>query len=217
MAKYKSLKEKAYSIIRKKIISCDLMPGDIVNEKELIEEIKTSRTPIREALNLLEKENLVKILPKKGVIVTNVNTVDIYNIFSVRKIIEPFVAKTATKNIKLDELNYFYKAYTSTNELSLIEYLELSRKFHLTIYDATNNQYLKDIALNIYDQSSRIRFLLRRIDKTRKDRAHKEHIDLIKAFLERDEAKAEQLMSNHIEMLEKKCLGMIPVFKNHIQ
>ena len=51
----KYLKDKAYEMIREKIVNCELAPGSVLNESELIEEIGASRTPIREALNKLEQ------------------------------------------------------------------------------------------------------------------------------------------------------------------
>ena len=84
-----SLKERAYRIIKDKIIRCEYMPGDFLNEKSLIEEIGASRTPIREALNKIEQENLVKIIPKRGVVVSEITMKDISEIFQVRECVSP--------------------------------------------------------------------------------------------------------------------------------
>ena len=61
-----NLKNKAYSVIKERIISCQYKPNSFLNEADLIQEIDASRTPIREALNKLEQEGFVKIIPKKG-------------------------------------------------------------------------------------------------------------------------------------------------------
>ncbi|MFR1039015.1 MAG: GntR family transcriptional regulator [Clostridium sp.] len=60
-----NLKNKAYQIIKERIMSCDYKPNTFLNEADLIEEIDASRTPIREALNKLEQEGFVQIIPKK--------------------------------------------------------------------------------------------------------------------------------------------------------
>lgn len=59
-----SLKSKAYEIIKKRIVSCEYAPGDILDEKALIDEFGVSRTPIREALNVLAEEGMVDIMPR---------------------------------------------------------------------------------------------------------------------------------------------------------
>ena len=85
----KYLKDKAYEMIREKIVNCELAPGSVLNESELIEEIGASRTPIREALNKLEQENLVTIIPKKCIIVRGITIDDIAEVFDARAVIEP--------------------------------------------------------------------------------------------------------------------------------
>ncbi|MEG2678136.1 MAG: GntR family transcriptional regulator, partial [Oscillospiraceae bacterium] len=68
-----NLKEKAYAKIKENIISLAYAPGEFLNETQLSEEIGVSRTPVREALNHLEKENLVRVIPKRGVMVSEIN------------------------------------------------------------------------------------------------------------------------------------------------
>lgn len=60
-----NLKQIAYETIKEKIINCEYMPNDILSEMMLMKEIDASRTPIREALNMLSQEGLVKIIPKR--------------------------------------------------------------------------------------------------------------------------------------------------------
>ena len=64
-----NLKQIAYETIKSKIIHCEYKPNDILSEMMLMEEIDASRTPIREALNMLAQEQLVQIIPKKGIMV----------------------------------------------------------------------------------------------------------------------------------------------------
>ena len=66
-------------------------PNSFLNEADLIQEIDASRTPIREALNKLEQEGFVKIIPKKGVMVTGLSLTDINQTFEARLLLEPFI------------------------------------------------------------------------------------------------------------------------------
>ena len=63
----KSRKEIAYDYIKPKIVFCELKPGDILDEKKIIEELGFSRTPIREAISELAEEKLVTIMPRRGI------------------------------------------------------------------------------------------------------------------------------------------------------
>ena len=60
------LKTFAYTSIKEKLLHCDYEPGSVLNETALCQELKISRTPIREALNRLSQENLIQILPKRA-------------------------------------------------------------------------------------------------------------------------------------------------------
>src|ERR1700737_5592200 len=76
----RSQSEEAYLRIRDRIVSLDMPPGSVVNESRLREELKIGRTPIREALQRLSRENLVKSVPHRGTFVTDVNITDLARI-----------------------------------------------------------------------------------------------------------------------------------------
>ena len=86
-----SLKDKAYSIIKERILTGKYESGIMLNEVALSEELGISRTPIREALNDLEHEMLVKVLPKKGTQVCGIDFEVVRDLFQVRILIEPFI------------------------------------------------------------------------------------------------------------------------------
>ena len=77
----KSLKDIAYERIRSRILQCDYLPGAMLSETALCQEMEISRTPVREALNKLEQENLVTIYPKKGILVKDLSVKDLHAIY----------------------------------------------------------------------------------------------------------------------------------------
>ena len=99
-----NLKNKAYQIIKERIMSCDYKPNTFLNEADLIEEIDASRTPIREALNKLEQEGFVQIIPKKGVMVTGLTLVEINQTFEARILLEPFIINNYMNRIDRNAL-----------------------------------------------------------------------------------------------------------------
>ena len=73
----RSLKEVAYSSIKKRILSGVLAPGDVISERTFVEELGISRTPVHEAMALLAEEGLVRIMPSRGMVVSPISMKDI--------------------------------------------------------------------------------------------------------------------------------------------
>jgi len=206
----KSLRDQAYEIIKNKIINCELVPGSPLIEKELMEEIRSSRTPIREALSKLEHENLVTIYPKRGIFVTNITIKDIVDIYTVREAVEPLAARLATPHIDLSQLDPYLQIYADPNrKFDLEEHIRTDREFHSIIANSTGNLYLAQTLLKIYDQNSRIRIMSKLKVKARHNEARQEHYELIKAFMDRDVEKAEMIMKEHIANGKKTAMKIV--------
>ena len=94
-----TLKGHAYFYIKNKIINCEYQPGMLLNEEMLKDEVKASRTPIRDAISRLEQENLVKILPKKGILVSELSIREINSIYESRMMVEPYVIQNYANRI----------------------------------------------------------------------------------------------------------------------
>src|SRR5450830_1834005 len=95
----RSQSEAAYLRIRERIVSLDMPPGSVVNEGRLREELKIGRTPIREALQRLARENLVRSVPHRGTFVTDVNITDLARITEVRVVLESHAARLAAERL----------------------------------------------------------------------------------------------------------------------
>ena len=85
-----TLKEHAYNCIKQKILNCEYQPGMFLSEDLLKNEMNMSRTPIRDAISRLEQENLVRILPKKGILVSGISIREIQSIYEARLLLEPY-------------------------------------------------------------------------------------------------------------------------------
>src|SRR5207245_6385264 len=102
-------------------IGClEMARGSGVNEARLREELRIGRTPIREALQRLARENLVRSIPHRGTFVTDVNITDLARITEVRIVLEAHAARLATEKI------------TTTDREEMVELLELVRRGHVT-------------------------------------------------------------------------------------
>src|SRR5437764_13813037 len=101
----RSQSEDAYFKIRDRILCLDLAPGSVVNETRLREELAIGRTPIREALQRLAHEKLVRSVPHRGTFVTDVNITDLARITEVRVVIESHAARLAAEKLSAADRN----------------------------------------------------------------------------------------------------------------
>lgn len=77
----KDLKNHTYCILKERLVNCIYPPGTLLNEAQLAADLGASRTPVREAISRLEMEGFVKIMPKKGIYVTDISLNDVLQIF----------------------------------------------------------------------------------------------------------------------------------------
>ena len=130
----RSQSEEAYLQIRARIVSLDMPPGSVVNEGRLREELKIGRTPIREALQRLARENLVRSIPHHGTFVTDVNITDLARITEVRVVLEGHAARLAAERLSpgdrdalallLEVLQEYLRPYREARE-KLLQHPEL--------------------------------------------------------------------------------------------
>ena len=100
----KSLKDKAYDELKELIISGKLEANERIDEDFLSKSLNVSRTPVREAINRLEQEGWINIVPRKGMFVNNISLKEINDIFQVRSNLEPIILEMAFYKINREDL-----------------------------------------------------------------------------------------------------------------
>src|SRR6266849_5474816 len=133
----RSQSEEAYIRIRDRIVCLDMPPGSVVEEGRLRDELEIGRTPIREALQRLSWENLVRSVPHRGTFVTDVNITDLARITEVRVVLEGHAARlaaergTATDREAIGDLIERLDQVELTNQREL---MRLDQAIHRQIY-----------------------------------------------------------------------------------
>ena len=102
-----TLTDRAYDALEEMIVTLRLAPGSAVSEAELSERLGIGRTPIREALQRLAREKLVQILPRRGVIVSDINVKSQLRLLEVRREIDRLIARSAARRATPTERNRF--------------------------------------------------------------------------------------------------------------
>lgn len=200
----KSMKNIAYEKIKAKIISGEFSPGSSLSEIRLAEDIGISRTPIREAILMLESEDLVRIYPNKGPIVTEMSLDDFVYISQIREGLEGIAARVACDmdikgKEKLSDIKLKLLALDNLQDLTQRELsFKYGREIHDIIMASTKNERMIKIVDNMVLNIERI-MVISRLANQREEITHKQHIKIIDAILARDYDEAEKQMRNHIQ------------------
>lgn len=153
--------EKAYEFILNKIITVDLEPGSVIEERKLMEDSDCGRTPVREALKRLQAEKFVVVSPRRGMYVAPITYTDINRIYEIRVELEAFSIRLSAERIteaQLIELDTHLSMYGDVANFSIPEQISVDREFHFITYQANHNLLLIDDLKRYYNMSQRIWF-----------------------------------------------------------
>jgi DNA-binding GntR family transcriptional regulator len=202
----RSQSEEAYLRIRQRIVCLDMPPGSVVQEARLREELEIGRTPIREALQRLAHENLVRSIPHRGTFVTDVNITDLARITEVRVILEGHAARLATERLgaadraSLTEMLEVLEGGGVSDQRDL---MRLDQQVHRQIYRAARNSFLESTLERYFNLSLRLWYLV--LDReVRLREAVKEHVEMLRAILAGDASAAEESMRRHVTGFERE-------------
>ncbi len=202
----RSQSEEAYLRIRERIVTLEMPPGSVVNEARLREELSIGRTPIREALQRLARENLVKSVPHRGTFVTDVNITDLARITEVRVVLEAHAARLAAEKLSgadREAVEDLLKVVASRSVSDQKELMHLDRQVHQTVYRSARNPFLEATLERYFNLSLRLWYLVLHRE-VRLREAVDEHVELLKAVLAGDARRAEDIMRRHVLGFERE-------------
>lgn len=193
--------EKAYQMIKEKIIKTELLPGSVIREADLMQELDLGRTPIREALKILQTENLVVVKPRRGIFVSDIAITDLAQIFEVRLELAALAARLATKRItpgQLKRLRDLAAQYEEINHQDKNSLIRIDERFHTLIAEASHNEFLRQNLEQYYNLSLRIWYLAIGLASP-EDIDVTAHLDLLEAIESKDAEKAAETITKHIK------------------
>jgi DNA-binding GntR family transcriptional regulator len=197
-----SLRELAYAQIKQRIISCELRPGDAINEAQLTNLLGLGRTPVHQALHRLEMEGMVTILPRKGVMVTPISLNDILDMIDVRVCNEQLCVKLALERAQESDFVQMREILGRTPALlerrDVNGLMEVDLQFHLAISAAARNRVLADLLRTLHEKQARFWFLTLS-EMHHSERIYDEHTQILAAMENRDSDAAIQAIQHHID------------------
>jgi DNA-binding GntR family transcriptional regulator len=196
------LTETAYEVIKLDIVHCLLEPGSQVTEEQLAEKYGVGRAAVRAALNRLCQEKLVRLQKRRGYFVAPITLKHVNDIFQLRMVLEPAVARLAAGRVDGDllyRLNELCRAeYQTGDAVSAAAFLSTNTDFHLAIAEAIDNELLYDMLATLFSKVERAHHL-GHILHDRNEEALHEHTELVEALVAGDADRAEGVMATQIQ------------------
>jgi DNA-binding GntR family transcriptional regulator len=204
MKKRENLKEKVYSIIKKRILHFELKPGEKILETEIADDLGVSRTPIREALNKLEQEGLIKTLPNKGYFVSDVTATEIEELYEIREALEVLAIRAAAKNchkedwIRLEQtLHSQARDQGKDSEKLHGQLFKEAHEFHQEIARISGKETIRQMLNTVSERINRFQWMnLFLADRAGSSRD--EHIEIVKLFKQGKVEEAVAATQKHI-------------------
>jgi len=144
-----SLAKQAYITLRDRIVALDLAPGALLSETTLGESMGISRTPIREALKQLERDYLISVLPRRGIVVTEINLHDQLLLLDIRRGIESALFARAAERSSAQQRQRFAELAAALTETAarndLAAHYVVDREFDSLIDLCANNRFMTDM------------------------------------------------------------------------
>ncbi len=139
------LTELAYALLEERIVRLELTPGETVTEQQLVHQVGIGRTPVREALQRLAREGLVRILPRKGIVVSPIDPEAQLRLLEVRREVERLVARLAARNAAPEERARFADlaaAFRHAGDTGDdVRFMRTDRAFNDLCLDAARNEF----------------------------------------------------------------------------
>jgi DNA-binding GntR family transcriptional regulator len=200
------LSDKAYHLIRQKIITLELPPLSTINEQELMDDLGLGRTPIREALQRLSAEDLVFFAPRRGIFVADISITDLQKIFELRMVLEGFCAQLAARRATEAQLTEMHAAIEALEQVADGDgkaLMATDEHFHELLYEAADNEFLADTLRRLHALSFRLwHLVLNRLGDIRG--AMEQHVKITEALKARDGVRAKVLIQEHISEFQQQ-------------
>ncbi|MFE7977492.1 GntR family transcriptional regulator [Streptomyces shenzhenensis] len=194
----------AYRQVRDRILSGELGPGSVIQQRELASLIGISTTPLREALRRLKSEGLVELDAHRDARVSPLRAEEARDLLEIRRSLDPLAAALAAERRTKADIQAIRAAADGLAPLPShpsVEQLVAHRSFHAAIYRASHNDLLIETLEGLWDKADRYRRLALRTDRGQaaRDQKTKEHNALVECVALGDSAGAAQVMREHID------------------
>ena len=201
------LRDDIYTALRSEILTCTLLPGSELREQQLAQRFSVSKSPVREALLRLQRDQLVEVAARQGYRVTPISMKNARDMYSFRAVLESACAVAAVQRASdaclaaLDVHRKFPK------RLSTEEFVRRNREFHCQLFEASHNGPMAAAARELIEQMDRMTLIsIHTIQNEDTVELIREHCEIIDALQARNGRLAAKLLREHVGAAAKRML-----------
>ncbi|MDK8189939.1 GntR family transcriptional regulator [Paenibacillus sp. UMB7766-LJ446] len=208
-----SAKERTFSQLQRWIIDGTLQPGEKLIDAELADSLGVSRTPIREAFQLLEVQGLVSTHPGKETKVTEIEKDDIFKMYSTMAALQALAAEVTAKIIvpeQIEQLRLINLEFASAIKSGqAYQAMETDEQFHNLIVEYSDNPYVTSFSASLQIHIRRFKYVFLKQPITATQASVDEHASIIKAFERKDSDCAQALMKQNFIRPMQELQGIL--------
>lgn len=208
-----SAKERAFSQIQRWIIDGTLQPGEKLIDSELAESLGVSRTPIREAFQLLEVQGLVSMHPGKETKVTEIEKDGILKMYSTMAVLQALAAEVTAKIIvaeQIEQLRTINLEFASAIKGGqAYQAMETDEQFHNLIVELSDNPYVASFSASLQIHIRRFKYVFLKQPITATQASADEHAAIIEAFERNDSDRAQATMKQNFIRPMRELYGIL--------
>lgn len=212
---YLPLRDVAFQKLRQAILRGELTPGQRLMEIQLAEQLGVSRTPVREAIRMLEQDGLAVMIPRRGAVVAKISGKNLRDVLEVRLALEELAVQLSCVRMEeedftaLAEANQVF-AETVTGE-DIVRMAEADEQFHDIIYRASDNERLVQLEMQMREQMYRFRIEHLK-EKNKRGQLVESHREILESLRRRDADAATRAIRSHIKAQEVIVMKKIEEF-----
>lgn len=204
--------DEAYDYLKRRILLCELAPGEELREGALAESTGIGRTPIREALRRLVQEGFVDVRPRQGYRVSPITLASVHDVFELRLLLEPAAVELAIRRAPREAITALHDLaharYVHGDQESYERFIVDNLNLHVQIAESTGNQRLAHMLRNLLEEMQRLFFLSLDARDSSIEQMH-EHHELYDAMLAGDVETARRIVVDQIEQSRQRVIDAL--------
>ena len=209
-----ALSQKIANSLKHEILSGKYPPGDRIRQDDIAAQFGASRSPVREALRILEADGLVNLVAHTGAWISELSLSECEEMYQLRERIEPLLLRLSMPHLSeenLIELNKLVDNMTKTNDVET--FLKLDREFHLLTYSGAETILISDMVNRLWNTTQHYRRAYSKMmAETSFKPAHYEHELLMSAIRNQDADDGERILHGHIRRTRLQLAAHPDVF-----
>jgi DNA-binding GntR family transcriptional regulator len=209
LAYQQQLTDRVHAALHEAITSGRLAPETRIKQEQIAAELGVSRTPVREALHVLEREGLVRLVPRRGALVQGFTAADVRELYELRELLEPAAAELASARAGADERRAVQRLALLTDRRR--DGFAPNRDFHHALCAPCGNGLVMRTLDSVWTHRAAERlFAYQTLPAGAVERLAAEHAAIAQAFAEADGARVRALVHDHVRAAGSDALERLP-------